>query len=165
MVEENRSPKFRLRNINDTTNYFLEEIKHNELMSRKDKKESTTLNYIHFLFLISAIKECISISDFTSLIGNPIWITSSVIGLKLCQITAGIKKYQSIFNKEKKKVDKIPLVAKFKLNTLGVLISKTSINSFIIHDEIILINNLLKEYDEMREEIKNLQEQIKNLQT
>ena len=73
--------------------------------------------------------------------------------------------YQSIFNKEKKKVDKIPLVAKFKLNTLGVLTSKTSINSFIIHDEIILINNLLKEYDEMREEIKNLQEQIKNLQT
>ena len=72
MVEENRSPKFRLRNINDTTNYFLEEIKHNELMSRKDKKESTTLNYIHFLFLIAAIKECISISDFTSLIGNPI---------------------------------------------------------------------------------------------
>ena len=147
MVEENRSPKFRLSNINDTTNYFLEEIKHNELMSRKDKKESTTLNYIHFLVLISAIKECISISDFTSLIGNPIWITSSVIGLKLCQINAGIKKYQSIFNKEKKKVDKIPLVAKFKLNTLGVLISKTSINSFIIHHEIILINNLLKEYD------------------
>ena len=34
MVEENRSPKFRLRNINDTRNYFLEEIKHNELMSR-----------------------------------------------------------------------------------------------------------------------------------
>ena len=53
MVEENRSPKFRLRKIDETRNYFLEEIKHNELMNRKDKKESTTLNYIHFLILIS----------------------------------------------------------------------------------------------------------------
>ena len=157
MVEENRSPKFRLRNIDETTNYFLEKIKHNELMSRKDKKVSTTLNHIHFLVSISAIKECISISDFTSLIGNPIGITSSVIGLKICQINAGIKNYKSIFNKKKKKDDKILLVAKCKLNTLGVLISKTSINSFVSHDEFVLINNLLKVYNKMREEIKTLQ--------
>ena len=157
MVEENRSPKFRLRNIDETRNYFLEKIKHNELMSRKDKKVSTTLNHIHFLISISAIKECISISDFTSLIGNPIGITSSVIGLKICQINAGIKNYKSIFNKKKKKDDKILLVAKFKLNTLGVLISKTSINSFVSHDEFVLINNLLKVYNKMREEIKTLQ--------
>ena len=157
MVEENRSPKFRLRNIDETRNYFLEKIKHNELMSRKDKKVSTTLNHIHFLISISAIKECISISDFTSLIGNPIGITSSVIGLKICQITAGIKNYKSIFNKKKKKDDKILLVAKCKLNTLGVLISKTSINSFVSHDEFVLINNLLKVYNKMREEIKTLQ--------
>ena len=157
MVEENRSPKFRLRNIDETRNYFLEKIKHNELMSRKDKKVSTTLNHIHFLISISAIKECISISDFTSLIGNPIGITSSVIGLKTCQINAGIKNYKSIFNKKKKKDDKILLVAKCKLNTLGVLISKTSINSFVSHDEFVLINNLLKVYNKMREEIKTLQ--------
>ena len=157
MVEENRSPKFRLRNIDETRNYFLEKIKHNELMSRKDKKVSTTLNHIHFLISISAIKECISISDFTSLIGNPIGITSSVIGLKICQINAGIKNYKSIFNKKKKKDDKILLVAKWKLNTLGVLISKTSINSFVSHDEFVLINNLLKVYNKMREEIKTLQ--------
>ena len=157
MVEENRSPKFRLRNIDETRNYFLEKIKHNELMSRKDKKVSTTLNHIHFLVSISAIKECISISDFTSLIGNPIGITSSVIGLKICQINAGIKNYKSIFNKKKKKDDKILLVAKCKLNTLGVLISNTSINSFVSHDEFVLINNLLKVYNKMREEIKTLQ--------
>ena len=157
MVEENRSPKFRLRNIDETRNYFLEKIKHNELMSRKDKKVSTTLNHIHFLVSISAIKECISISDFTSLIGNPIGITSSVIGLKICQINVGIKNYKSIFNKKKKKDDKILLVAKCKLNTLGVLISKTSINSFVSHDEFVLINNLLKVYNKMREEIKTLQ--------
>ena len=30
------------------------------------------------------------------------------------------------------------------------------INSYIIHDEFVLINNELKEYDDMKEEFKNL---------
>ena len=68
MVEENISQEFRLKNIDETRNYFLEEIKQNELMSRKHKKVCTTLNYIkHFLILASTITGCISISAFTSL--------------------------------------------------------------------------------------------------
>ena len=35
MVEENLSQEFRLKNINETTNYFFEEIQQNELISRK----------------------------------------------------------------------------------------------------------------------------------
>ena len=46
MVEENISQEFRFKNIDETRNYFLEEIKQNELMSRKHKKVRTTLNYI-----------------------------------------------------------------------------------------------------------------------
>ena len=46
MVEENISQEFRLKNIDKTRNYFLEEIKQNELMSRKHKKVCTTLKYI-----------------------------------------------------------------------------------------------------------------------
>ena len=46
MVEENISQDFRLRNIDQTRNYFLEEIEQNELMSRKHKKVCTTLNSI-----------------------------------------------------------------------------------------------------------------------
>ena len=74
-----------------TRNYFLEEIEQNELIGRKHKKVCATLNYIeHFLILASAITGCISISAFASLIGIPIGVTSSVIGLKICAITAGI---------------------------------------------------------------------------
>ena len=52
IVEENISQKFRWKNVNETRNYFLEEIERNELMSRKHKKVRTTLNYIeHFLIL------------------------------------------------------------------------------------------------------------------
>ena len=43
MVEENLSQEFRLKNIDETINYFLEEIKQNELMSRKHKKVCATL--------------------------------------------------------------------------------------------------------------------------
>ena len=39
---------------------------------------------------------------------------------------------------------------------MEVLVSKTLINSVIIHDEPVLINNVLKEYNEINEEMKNL---------
>ena len=51
MAEENIIQEFRLKNIDKARNYFFEEIKQNQLMSRKHKKVCTTLNYIeHFLY-------------------------------------------------------------------------------------------------------------------
>ena len=47
-----------------------------------------------FLILASTILGCISISAFISLIGIPTEITSFAIELKICAITAGIKKYK-----------------------------------------------------------------------
>ena len=80
MVERNIDMEFRLKNINETRNYFLEEIKYNELMSRKYKKVCATLNYTeHFLILASTITGCISIFAFASLIAVPIGITSFAI--------------------------------------------------------------------------------------
>ena len=90
------------------------------------------------------------------MIGIPIGITSSAIALKIGAITAGIKKYKSIMKKKKKKHDKIVLLAKSKLNRIEVLISKALIDSNISHDEFVLINNVLKEYDKIKEEIKNV---------
>ena len=72
-------------------------------MSKKHKKVCTTLNYIqHFLILGSTITGCASISTFASLIGIPIEITSSAIGLKILAITIAIKTYKTII-KEKGK--------------------------------------------------------------
>ena len=53
------------------------------------------LNYSeHFLILVSAITECVSISAFASLLGIPIGTASSAIGLKGCATVPGIKKYR-----------------------------------------------------------------------
>ena len=65
MFEENMSQEFRLRNIDETRHYFLEEIEQKELISRKHKKVCSTLNYIeHFLILASTIIGCISLPPF-----------------------------------------------------------------------------------------------------
>ena len=55
---------------------------------------------IFFLILASTITGCVSISAFASLISIPIGITSSAIGLKICSIAAGIKRYKSIIKKK-----------------------------------------------------------------
>ena len=47
------------------------------------------------------------------------------------------------------------MLANFKLNSIEVLISKALIDSNISHDEFVLINNVEKDYDDMKEKIKN----------
>ena len=86
-------------------------------MSKNHKKVYRILNYIEpLLILVSAVTRCISVSAFAYLVGIPIGITSSATGLKICVITARIKKYKSIIKKKKKKHDKLLSIAKSKLN-------------------------------------------------
>ena len=95
-------------------------------MSKNHKQVCTTLNYNkHFLILTSTIAGCISISTFAFLLGIP-------IGLNICRIAAGINKQKTIIQKMKKKYDKIVLLAKSKLNSVEVLISKALFNSDIL---------------------------------
>ena len=93
---------------------------------------------------------------FALLVCVPVGITSSAVGLKICAIIAGIKMYKSILKKKKKKkYDKVVLLGKDQVNSMEVLISKTLIDSYISHDEFVSISNVLKEYCEMKKEIKN----------
>ena len=133
----------------ETRRYFLGEIEQNELISRKNKKFCETLNYVeHFVIWASEINGCISISAFVSLIGIPIGIMSSTIGLKTSAIAGGINKYKSIIKKKKRKHE-IALLAKSKLKNIEVLIYKAFIDSNISHDEIVLINNMLKKFKDL----------------
>ena len=47
------------------------------------------------------------------------------------------------------------MLAKSKLNSIEILISKTLIDSNISHDEFVLINNVLKGFNDTKEELKN----------
>ena len=120
MSEENITQKFTPKNIDKIRNYLIEEINQNELISKKHKTVYRNLNYMeHSLILISTIIGCVFISDFAFLVGVSVGITSSAI----------------------------EALAKFKLDSVRLLISKT-----LIH---VLINNVPKEFDDMKEEIKN----------
>ena len=152
MLEENTNHEFRWNKINEIRNYLIKEINQNELMSKNHQKVCTVLNYInHSLVSNSTITGCVSIT----LVGISIGIASSTIGLKICVITAGIKKYKSIIKKKRRKNNKIVLLAKSKLNSIEVLIFETLTDLNISQDEFLLINNVLKELYDMKEEIKN----------
>ena len=88
-------------------------------MSKKPGNLCIVLNYIDQLLNVTfTITGYVSISAFASLVGIPIGIASSTIGIKICVITAGIKRYKSIIKKKKKKDDKIVLLAKSTLNSI-----------------------------------------------
>ena len=60
--------------------------------STKTNLNYTGLDYIeYFPILAFTITGCVLISAFVSLLGIPIGITSSAIGLKICAIAAGNK--------------------------------------------------------------------------
>ena len=61
-----------------------------------------------------------------------------------------------MIKKNKQKHDKIVLLAKSKLNSTKFLISNALNNPNFRHDKVVLINNVLKEFDYMNKEIKNL---------
>ena len=60
----------------------------------------------------------------------------------------------SQLSRKQKKHNNIVLLEKTKLNTIRVLFFKALTDSYIYHDKF-LVSNVLREYNEMNEEIKN----------
>ena len=60
-----------------------------------------------------------------------------------------------MIKKKKKKHDRIVFLGKDKLNTIEVLISKSLIDLYISHEEFVSVNNVLREYNKIKKEIKN----------
>ena len=159
-MAEEESLEFRSRKIDEARKYFLEEIKHNDLMIEKYKKDSQVftlwgaLAYFGFNNYWLRFNFCICFITFQFLhllhtlpVGG---ITSFALGLNIFAIVAGIKNYKSIIKKKNKKYDKILLLGKDKLNTVEVLISKALIASYVSHEEFVSVSNVLKEYFEMK---------------
>ena len=84
----------------------------------------------------------------------PVGVASSVLRLKICAIAAGVKKYNLVIKKKKKSHDKVLLLVVTKLNIIKVSISKVLIDSYISPGGFVSVNNVLKEYNEMKEGIK-----------
>ena len=78
MPKGNIIQEFTLKNMDETRNYFNEEINQNELMSKKVEKVCTE----HLFISAPMVTRRVSISAFTSLVGIPISIANCEMGLK-----------------------------------------------------------------------------------
>ena len=66
-----------------------------------------------------------------------------------------MKKYNLIITKKRKKLEKAVLLAKTKKNTINFSISKPLIDSDISHNKLVLVNDVLKEYNYIKKAFKN----------
>ena len=96
------SIKFRLKKKIEKRNYLLDEIiNHNDLVSEKYEKKCKYLNHVEdLLILVSTVTGCVSISAFASFLCVSVYITSSALGIKMCAITAGIKRISQLSRKK-----------------------------------------------------------------
>ena len=62
----------------------------------------------------------------------------------------------SMIEKKKERHNKVALLAKLKLDNIEVLITLDLINQDISHDKLISVNDVLKEYNEIKEANKTL---------
>ena len=111
--------------------------------------------YQYLLAAFENICVFVSISAFALLFDVPVRIASSAVGLKICKITAGIKKYNLIIKKKRKKHEKVVSLGKTKLNTIEVVVPKALRDLYINHDEFASVNNMLREYNKMKDEMKS----------
>ena len=102
------------------------------------------------LILSSIVIDSVSIFALASLVRVSVDITSCAAGIKVSAIAVEIKKYKSIIKKNNKKHHKIVFLGKNKLNIIEVLISKALIDSYINNDQFISVNNVLREYYEIK---------------
>ena len=76
-------------------------------MREKYKKTGKYLNYDENLLILSSIiTGCISFPAFALLVPILVGIANSAVGIKICAITAGIKKHKSIIKKRKRSMIK-----------------------------------------------------------
>ena len=117
--------KFRLDEISKIENYFHEEINQRKSCSKEIGKYVTAFDYIgNILIVLSATTGGVSICSFTTIVGDPVGIASASFTLIYSLTTGIVKKLISMTrNKQKKKNDKILMLAKSKLNSIETLIS------------------------------------------
>ena len=142
--------QFRLNKISEIENFFIAEIKEGELMSKKLSKYISFFNYFDkSLIVLSIISGGVSIASFTTVVGISIGITSASLSLAFLLCTGLVKKLLKATRNKKKKHNKIVMLARSKLNSIGNKISEALINNQISHENVKTIINEERNYREL----------------
>ena len=132
--------KFRLYEIKNNDNYFINEINQQKWYSKKLNKYVTFVDYIDkILIVLSATTGGISIISFTTTIGAPVGIANANFTLIFSLTTGIIKKLLNMTINKKKKHDDLLMLAKSKFNSIETLISQALYDLYISHEKFIII--------------------------
>ena len=107
------------------------------------------------------VEFCIILS--ASVVGALVRIESASFTLIFSLITGIIKKLLSITRNTKKKRNKIPMLAKIKLDSIETLISQALIDIEISHEEFNAIIREKQNYERMKESVRNVSEKQENM--
>ena len=137
-------------------NYFYQEINERKSYIRKLNKYITIFEYIDkILIILSATSRGVSIISFLSIVGVPVGIASASFTLIFSIAKGIIKILLKITRNKKKKHDNILMLAKSKLNSTEILVSKALNDMDISHEEFTIILNEKDKYDRMKYKIIN----------
>ena len=148
--------KFPLEEISKIENYFHEEVNQRKSCSKKLGIYVAPFDYIDMILIVlSATAGGVVICSFTSNVGASVGIASASFTLIFSLTTGIVKKLLSITRNKKKKHNKIPMLAKIKLNSIESLISQALNDMEICHEEFIAIFNEKEKYEKMKENVKS----------
>ena len=151
--------QFRLNKINEIKDYFAAEIKERELMSKRLSKYIASFDYFDkSLIVLSVTTGSISIASFATVIGAPVGMMSASCSLAF-SITTGFVKMFLKTTRNKKKHNKIVMLARNKLNSIESKISEALINNEISHKDFMTIINEEKKHQELKESITMMNSQ------
>ena len=152
--------QFRLNKINEIKDYFVAEIKERELMSRRLSQYMASFDYFDkSLIVLSVTTGRISIASFATVTGAPVGIISASFNLVFKISTGIIKKLLKKTRNEKKKHNKILVLARSKFNSIESKISVALINNEISREEFMTIINEENKYRELKESIRMMNSQ------
>ena len=153
--------QFGLKKINEIKDYFIDEIKERELMSKRLRKYIASLDYFgKSLIVLSITSDSISLASFATVIAASVGIVSASLSLAFSISTEIVKKLLKTARNKKKKHNKIVMLARSKFTSIESKISQALINNEISHEVFMTIINGEKKYRELKESIRNGSEKI-----
>ena len=136
--------QFRLNKINEIKDYFVAENKERELMSKRTSKYISSFDYFDKSLIVLSVKtRTISIASFATIIGALARVVSFSLA---CSITTGIVKMLLKTTTNKKKHNKIHMLARKRLNSIESKIPEALINNEISQEDFMTIINEEKKY-------------------
>ena len=129
-------------------------------MSKRLRKYIASFHYFDkYLIVLSATSGSISIASFATVIGTPVGIASASLSVTFSLSTGLVQELLKTARNKIKKLNKIVMLARRKLNSIESKISEALMNNQISHEDFMTIINEKRNYRELKESIRMIKGQ------